>query len=439
MTPEENELLTRIGPGTPMGEYFRRYWHPLFLAQELPGPDCDPVRTRILGEDLVAFRDSAGKVGVLDAFCPHRRAAMYYGRNEEGGLRCVYHGQKFDTDGRCLDYPAAPPGSKLKDKAFIKSYPTYETGGLIWVYLGPRELMPPRPPELPFTNMPTEDLVIVKYLLECNWLQNIEGDLDTEHIAFMHTLLVDDGTMMYDEEALKTDLQPRRLWMDTEFGQAQSTRWTRQAGGYYWRVNLHVLPSHMMIPFPGGHRGETSFWVPIDDTHTFRILVIGRETLPLIPGPDGEPTRLASFIPIESKPGTYQLADGVTIDTPHAVYRRHNNYGLDRQRQRTYNYTGMPSLPTEDQAITESMGPIHDRSQENLAAGDTPIIALRHRLMKEVTNFQEGIEPTAPACPEVFNVVPVEARSHIEDLDALLKEKAKENLSAQQASALLNS
>lgn len=145
LKPDENELVTCTGPDTPMGAFFRRFWLPIMLAEELPAPDCPPVRARILGEDLVAFRDTAGKIGLLEAHCAHRRAHLFFGRNEECGLRCVYHGWKYDVDGNCVDMPSEPADSQFKEKIKLTAYPCQEQGGVIWSYMGPRELMPEMP------------------------------------------------------------------------------------------------------------------------------------------------------------------------------------------------------------------------------------------------------------------------------------------------------
>jgi phenylpropionate dioxygenase-like ring-hydroxylating dioxygenase large terminal subunit len=171
LSAKENELLTRVGPGTPMGEFLRRFWLPALLSDELPQADGDPIRTRTLGEDLVAFRDSNGNVGMVGAFCPHRRAPLFFGRNEECGLRCVYHGWKFETTGQCVDMPSEPPESDFKERMQVKAYPTYELGGMIWIYMGPPEHQPSRPPEMPFTLVPEEERRGLKFLVEANWLQ----------------------------------------------------------------------------------------------------------------------------------------------------------------------------------------------------------------------------------------------------------------------------
>src|SRR5579875_720451 len=174
LTPQENERLTRVGPGTPMGNVFRRYWLPAALSSELPEPDCPPVRVRILGEDLVAFRDTEGKVGLVSAYCPHRRAPMFFGRNEECGLRCVYHGWKFDRTGTCVDMPSEPPDSLFKTKVTIKSYPTWEGGDLIWTYMGPPAEQPPVP-DYEYVRAPKTHRFVSKTLQRCNYLAALDG------------------------------------------------------------------------------------------------------------------------------------------------------------------------------------------------------------------------------------------------------------------------
>src|SRR5579885_1952307 len=174
LSQEENELITRVGPGTPMGAALRRYWLPALLVEELPAPDCPPVRVRLLGEDLVAFRDSMGQLGLLGAHCPHRGASLFFGRNEECGLRCVYHGWKFDVAGACVDMPSEPEESTFKERVRATAYPCVERGGVVWTYMGPPALQPPLP-ELEWALLPEPQRYASKRLQECNWLQAMEG------------------------------------------------------------------------------------------------------------------------------------------------------------------------------------------------------------------------------------------------------------------------
>src|SRR5574341_1554797 len=188
---ENNETLCRVGPGTAMGALLRRYWLPLLLSSELPERDGAPVRVRHLGESLIAFRDTDGQVGLVAENCPHRGASLFFGRNEESGLRCVYHGWKFDTWGACVDMPNEPPGSSFKHKVRIAAYPGVEWGGVIWIYMGPPELQP-EVPQFEWGLLPQSHRVIVRWAQECNFAQAMEGDLDTTHVSFLHKTL--DGT-----------------------------------------------------------------------------------------------------------------------------------------------------------------------------------------------------------------------------------------------------
>ncbi|MGH7091287.1 MAG: Rieske 2Fe-2S domain-containing protein, partial [Stellaceae bacterium] len=180
ITREQNERLVRVGRGTPCGELFRRYWQPACISTELPEPDCAPVRVRLLGENLVAFRDTSGKLGLIDAYCPHRRAPLFFGRNEEHGLRCVYHGWKFAVRGHCVDLPSEPQGSPMQAEVRAKCYPTHEQAGIVWAYLGPENAMP-APPDYEWMRAPDTHRYVSKTYEQCNYLQALEGGLDTAH------------------------------------------------------------------------------------------------------------------------------------------------------------------------------------------------------------------------------------------------------------------
>jgi len=193
LPPKENELITRVGQGTPMGDTMRRYWIPACLASEIAEPDCPPVRVRLLGEDLVAFRDSDGRIGLLDEFCAHRRVSLFFGRNEECGLRCVYHGWKYDVEGNCVDQLNEPPEHQFKHHIHMTAYPTTELGGIVWAYLGPPEKMP-APPKFAWTRVPEARRHVSKVVEECNWLQALEGGIDTSHAPILHRLLTDNST-----------------------------------------------------------------------------------------------------------------------------------------------------------------------------------------------------------------------------------------------------
>ncbi|HUZ78537.1 MAG TPA: Rieske 2Fe-2S domain-containing protein [Chloroflexota bacterium] len=408
LTAEENELLTRVGPGTPMGEVFRRFWLPAASKEELPTPDCDPIRTRILGEDLVGFRDSQGKVGFVTSFCPHRRAPLFFGRNEENGLRCVYHGWKFDVTGQCVDMPSEPPESNFKDKIQLKAYPTREMGPWIWIYMGPPEVMP----ELPMVEWAqhTEGTGI-KWLQEANYMQGLEGNIDTAHVSYLHHIFGDDGSGLRNavREEAENDAHPKLQVIETDYGFAYGGRRATGNGDFYWRVTQWMLPTFSLIPSPNWRPGG-SVWVPIDDYHSYRYLFFTgpRTGRPLLP----------------THKQTFTLRDGTVIDALVGDRNRSNLYEMDRDMQRTLNYTGIKVIATQDQAMVEGMGYVCDRTQEHLGTSDAAVIAARRRLMKVARDLQNGIEPYPASHGSIYAVRPLDIVSPEPDLARLLEENA---------------
>ncbi|MGH9614134.1 MAG: Rieske 2Fe-2S domain-containing protein, partial [Bryobacteraceae bacterium] len=272
---EENELLNRTDLGTPAGEYFRRFWLPALLLSEVPNRDCPPVRVRILGEDLIAFRDTRGRVGLLDEMCPHRRASLFWGRNEECGLRCVYHGWKFDVNGTCVDMPNEPPEYGFENKVRITAYPTCEYGGLIWVYMGPGELKPELP-KLEWARVQDNQRYVSKRVQETNYLQAIEGGIDSSHSNFLHASL--DAFRLTDSYVEKVknssnlrakyhlmDKAPKFTVKKTDYGLVIGVRRDADEDRYYWRLTQFLLPSHTMIPYQKGLSIHGHCWVPRDD------------------------------------------------------------------------------------------------------------------------------------------------------------------------------
>ena len=285
LSAEENETLTRTGPGTPMGELLRRFWLPALLPNELPSSDCAPVRVRLLSEDLVGFRDTEGRLGLIDAHCAHRRAHLFFGRNEECGIRCIYHGWKFDVDGNCVDMPTEPPESNFKDKVKLTSYSLSEHGGILWAYMGPKKDIP-QLPQLTFTEVPPGHRFVMKRFQECNYAQALEGGIDSAHTSYLHTTLdfyqrtesylekakVLRARFETDPDKLKPedldflfrtlDKAPRVMAKDTDYGLIIAAQ--RNLGDrYYWRFNQFLMPFYTMPPrSPGGHA-----FVPIDDGH----------------------------------------------------------------------------------------------------------------------------------------------------------------------------
>ncbi|HMA81677.1 MAG TPA: Rieske 2Fe-2S domain-containing protein [Candidatus Binatia bacterium] len=400
MSQDENELLCRTGPGTPMGDLFRRFWLPVVLSRELPKPDCPPVRLRILSEDLIAFRDTNGKVGLLARYCPHRGASLFFGRNEEGGLRCVYHGWKFDVNGACLDMPNEPAVCSFKHKIRQPAYPTREVGGVIWAYMGPPATMPELP-QLEWTLVPQSHVYVHKRFQHCNYLQNVEGEVDSSHVSFLHREFRPEkfeaavaGQVLL---ARATDSAPKFLVEETEYGLAIGARRNWDSNHYYWRLTQFLMPSFTLIPSEAGAPINFTAAVPVDDTN---MVGFTATWLPDRPMNDDD------IHTIESWAGAYAEVDPNTFEP---VANRANDYLIDREKQRTENFTGMRGIREEDIAVQEDQfgGSITDRTKEHLGTSDAGVIALRRHLLKAVRNLQRGQEPAEPRRPHRYSVHPI--------------------------------
>lgn len=383
---EDNERLTRVGPGTPGGELFRRYWMPAALSEELPEKDGAPLRVRLLGEDLIAFRDSEGNVGLVDAFCPHRRAPMFFGRNEECGLRCVYHGWKFDKNGDCVDMPSEPAGTPLQAKVKIKAYPVVERGGIVWTYMGPKESMP-EPPDYEWMRAPETHRHVSKTFEDCNYLQGMEGGLDTAHSSFAHN-----NSIGNKNEPRLRDRSPRLDVERTDYGYYYVSFRDLKDGNYYMRIYHYVMPFQQ---FRGGiHKFDGTrrefpelnghIWVPIDDTTTYvyNWACAYDENAPFSHDNIIEREYFYGRGPDQMIPGTYRLKANAS-----------NDYFIDRDVQKTQTYTGIVGINTQDFALQEGMGPIVDRSQENLGTSDRAIVTMRRLMLEATREVEEGKTP----------------------------------------------
>ncbi|MGD0433997.1 MAG: Rieske 2Fe-2S domain-containing protein [Acetobacteraceae bacterium] len=385
LSKEENEIVTRIGPGTPMGDTLRRYWVPALLASEIPGPDCAPARVRLLGEDLVAFRDSEGRIGLLDELCPHRLASLYFGRNEECGLRCVYHGWKFDVEGACVDMMNEPEEHDFKHKIHIKAYPTAEFGGLIWAYLGPPEKMPPAP-KFAWTQAPESQRHVTKVIQECNWLQGLEGGLDTSHAPIMHRTLTDETTRggIKPSNPFVRGKAPTLIVDLTDYGYQYSGIRALGDSETHIRAYHYVLPFHQIRPSvseTGAPMDAGHIWVPMDDDNTMVYnWIFSKDGTPL-----NEEDRLERGI------GNGPLH--VDQTTFRSFANKSNNYLLDRGVQRNETFTGIDGINAQDRAIQESMGRVVDRSREHLGPADKAIIQLRKKLRDAVRAVEAGGTP----------------------------------------------
>ena len=401
LSAEDDEILTRVGPGTPMGDLLRRYWTPALLSLELPAPDCPPVRVRLLGEDLVAFRDTVGRVGLLQENCPHRGASLYFGRTEQCGLRCPYHGWQFDVDGRCVDMPSEPRSSTFKDRVTATAYPVHESGGIVWTYMGPPDSMTPFR-DFGTESLPAEHVQARKQLAECNWIQSMEGNLDTTHISWLHQFdavadIPDDGSDKpgYPSNAMswafwRHDGAPRLEVEDTWYGYRYAGLRTTPAGNVHVRITDFVAP-YCAIVASIPLTSRQALCVPIDDERTWRYGLVTQE--PRNPQNHGGAPLFAGT------PYTTRLNQTASGITPRE-YTAQNEYRIDRDVQRTSTFTGIPDFNAQDLMVTESMGPIYDRSQEHLGTSDRAVIRMRRLLLSAAKALRDhGAPPPGLAEP----------------------------------------
>lgn len=371
LSREDNDLLTRVDRGTPLGELFRRYWIPALLSEEIAAPDGAPVRVRLLGEDLVAFRASDGKIGLLAEHCSHRGTSLFFGRNEECGLRCIYHGWKFDTEGNVLDTPAEPAGSQLKNKIRHTAYPCAEAGGIIFAYLGTKEHQPIFP-RYPWLGVPQTQIYIAKSWLECNYLQGLEGDCDSAHLGFLHR--------MFKPDARREFLNFSAQAPDFEFDEldcgvrAAALRQTGD-GGTYARISHFIMPCIGAVPVGSMVSGKLDgfkavYQVPSDIQNTWRYDVFFKWSRPF----GTEDSSKRDFVGADYK----------------KLRNRRNNYLQDRAMQKSVNFSGITEFLNQDACATESMGPVVDRSVEHLGASDAFIIQVRRFIQRAVKELQAG-------------------------------------------------
>ncbi len=409
LSQEDNDLLTRTGPGTPMGELLRRFWLPAMLASELPEPDGPPIRLRLLSEDLIAFRDTNGRVGVLDTHCAHRGASLFFGRNEEGGIRCVYHGWKYDMAGKCVDMPNEPGESNFKHKVRMTAYPAREWGGIIWVYMGPGDKTPDLP-QLEWARVADDQRRVGKWVQDVNYLQCLEGEIDTSHIGFLHSSLAPSTlpNRTTRPELLARDRSPKLIVKETDYGLLYGARRTVGEGQYYWRVTQWLMPTFSLIPsaeFPSGGR----VWVPIDDEHTLAFTYSFHPDRPLTEAEQAGFYSGRGFPP-ELIPGTFK-----------PKRNEKNDYLVDREEQRSRTYTGIHGINDQDRAMLDGMGPIVDRRKEHLGTTDTAIIVARRRLLKAVKDLQQGVEPVAAYRGDLYRVRSLDIVAPEAGLDNLME------------------
>ncbi len=397
-TAAENEILTRTGPGTPMGELMRQYWVPAAQSSELAA-DGEPMRLMLLGEKLIAFRDTSGRIGVMDHRCPHRCASFFFGRNEENGITCTYHGWKFDTDGNCVDMANVPAHQDFKEKVKAKAYKAAERNGLIWVYMGKKKKAPPLP-AIEACLFPEGEVQYTFISRECNWLQSAEGEWDTSHFGFLHFGAAkrkdfgsDIGQYAVNERA------PEYKVKNTDYGAMYGAYRPGDRGKTYWRVAHFLFPFWSLAPLTDiGENFRARAWVPIDDEHSMQIMIDGVPLASralsaegaLLPGA----SRIFHYEPRTTDwYGRYRRADNMS-----------NDYNINRDLQRSgVSYTGIDGIQLQDQAIQESMEPIVDRTFERLAPSDIMISQIRRRLIRAARAYKkDGTLPKSVKDPAVY-------------------------------------
>ena len=412
LTAAENETLTQTGSESPMGAVFRRYWTPALLARELPEPNSGPLRLKLLGEDFIAFRDSDGEFGIVDARCPHRGANLFFGRNEECGLRCVYHGWKFDVHGHCVDIPNASPevASRLKPDAGIRALQVREWGDVIWAFLGDGEA--PELPQFEFAKVPPSHRFVSKKFQQCNWAQACEGGLDTAHFSYLHAG-INDGKKVGLHQVGKSreeiagqnepthrarfrwlieDGDPRFTVLDHAAGALLCAARTADNDEVYYRMTQFLMPNHSLAPgnFPEDNNlGNT--WVPIDDTSCWIFCYCWNPDRPLR---EDECRQLASGS------GIFAEVDDCYVP----LRQRENDYLIDRDAQRTESYTGIRGISEQDAAIADSQGLIADRTNEMLVQTDLGVVRFRQTMFDAAASVASGSEPLGADRPDAYFV-----------------------------------
>ena len=397
LTHEENELLTRVEGDAPMGQIMRRHWLPACMSEEVAERDGAPVRFRLLGEDLVVFRDTDGRLGALDEHCPHRRASLAFGRNEACGLRCLYHGWKMDVDGNILEMASEPEGSRLKSGLKHKSYPVREGGGFVWVYMGPRETMREFEPPA-WAPSPKVRISIVKMHTACNWAQVLEGSIDSAHSSSLHSsvmpAMATDGAKATETvwPRPSTDKSPRIQVQPTEFGfrYAAIRKPIVNAETHdYVRTTLFIAPFTVLIP-PNDQYKLSQMLVPMDDHNTMFYWVAWDETK----GIDQASWRKFCGATV-----------GVDLDQNYRKVRTlENRFLQDREAMKRGDFTGIDGIPAQDMAMWESMGAIVDRTQDYLGASDLAVAQFRRQMVAAARRMRDGgpaIGTTEPRIPQV--------------------------------------
>jgi phthalate 4,5-dioxygenase oxygenase subunit len=380
-----NDLLTQTGPGTPMGDLFRQYWLPVLLADELPEPGSPPARVKILSERMIAFRDTEGRYGLMDEFCAHRGASLWFGNNEPGGLRCAYHGWKYDVTGQCIEVPSEPDNSNFFTKVRLTSYPLVKVGDVLWAYLGDPDRQPALP-EFEWVHVPPEQTYTSKRWQESNWLQALEGGIDSSHVSWLHSAGLKNDPLFKGSKGNEynlADMRPFFEVVDSDGGLFIGVRRNAEEGHYYWRITPWVMPSFTMVPPRGDHPVHGHFWVPIDDENCW---VFTFDYLPARALTDAERQAMVDGHGVHNEyvPGTFR-----------PLQNKDNDYMMDRAAQRRgETFSGVRGIAMQDASLQESMGPIVDRTKERLVSADSGIIKARRKLVGAANALRE--EGTMP-------------------------------------------
>ena len=382
---EQNDLLTQTGLGTPMGAMFRRYWLPALLAEELPENGCPPVRVTLLSERLLAVRDSEGSYGLIDEFCAHRGVSLWYGRNEERGIRCPYHGWKYEVTGQCIEVPSEPAGNGFCKRIKLKHYPLIKLGGVLWTYMGAVDRQPPFP-EFEFATVPPAQSFTSKRLQECNWLQAMEGGIDSSHVSWLHRGNLESDPFFKGAKGNQynlSDTKPVFEVVEADGGLFVGARRNAENGTYYWRITPWVMPCVTMVPPRGDHPIHGHFWVPIDDQNCW-TWSFDYHPVRNLSTQELQAMRDGKGVHVKYVPGTYR-----------PLANKDNDYLIDRAAQKAgRTYSGVEGIGMQDASLQESMGPIADRTRENLTSTDNGIVMARRRLMKAARALADnGVDP----------------------------------------------
>ena len=393
LTDDRNRFLTQTGPGTPMGNLFRRYWIPALLSEEVAEKGCPPVRVTLLSEKLVAFRDSNGEIGLIEEFCAHRRVSLWFGRNEDGGLRCPYHGWKFDVSGKCQEIPSEPDDSTFRHEVSLTSYPCLERGGIVWTYMGPPELRP-EPPAFEWATVPANQRYHTKRLEECNYLQALEGGIDSSHVGWLHRGELRSDPLHHGSKGSDYHLSDRKPRFEVKEAAGGLNMGVRRNAGddkYYWRITPWIMPWYTIVPPYGDNPLHGHAWVPIDDENCFAW------TFSYHPG------RPLSEVELEVMHEGGSLHVNQDLGTFRPVANRDNDYLMDRAAQKAgTSSSGVKGIAMQDASIQESMGRVADRSRENLVLTDRGIALARRQLLKAAEELGRGtplpgLDPEAQA------------------------------------------